>query len=578
MGNLAKGRSLNEFRPLNDAEAKILAAVATGNEAIIGETRPEAKDASNKVRAEFLRFLALGGDDSAPVHERGLRVQGVRITGLLDLSRAEIAGSLVLALCQFAETPELLDAQIRGFFSLAGSHVPGMKADRLHCRSSVFLRAGFISKGEIRLLGANIGGDLQCNGGNFANPGKQALIADGIEVGGTVFMSEGFTAKGAVRLRGATIGGNLECGGGAFENPGRDALTADRMKVGGNVVMCESFTAKGEVRLLGADIGGDLVCRGGSFGSGKSPAINCEGMAVSGTFFFDNVNIGSGMVVNLTAAHVGRLVDDLASWPQNTVLDGFVYESLAGNAPTNAKARLAWLDKQSPEHSGKAKNPREFRPQPWLQLHKALREQGHLEDARQVAVAFENRKRECRVIGEISDPATAEDITTALAQWFGSRVARGFHRLYGLLIGYGYRPLRLLGIVALVWIFCTGLFYVGANNRVFGPTDPKLSENPAYDSCNPEKNPAANWTRCKTLPRAYPAFFPPLYALDVLLPIAKLGQQDHWVPLDPRGAQGRVFWLIWATQFAVWFEIGFGWIAGLLLVATVTGLAKRHED
>ncbi len=36
--------------------------------------------------------------------------------------------------------------------------------------------------------------------------------------------------------------------------------------------------------------------------------------------------------------------------------------------------------------------------------------------------------------------------------------------------------------------------------------------------------------------------------------------------------------LAWATQIAVWLETLFGWIAGLLLVATVTGLAKRHDE
>ncbi|HQT75039.1 MAG TPA: hypothetical protein PLX84_13975, partial [Acidiphilium sp.] len=31
------------------------------------------------------------------------------------------------------------------------------------------------------------------------------------------------------------------------------------------------------------------------------------------------------------------------------------------------------------------------------------------------------------------------------------------------------------------------------------------------------------------------------------------------------------------AQFAVWFETLFGWMAGLILVAVVSGLAKRDE-
>ena len=618
MGKRAKGRSLQEFLPLNAAEETILEAAAAGRFAVIGETRPETESDTNTVRATFLRFLALGGDDEAPVHERGLQVQGAWITGTLDLSHAEIAGGLVLTKCHFAETPALYDAQIRGLFSLDASRVPGLSADRLTCHSGVFLRSKFLATREARLIGATIGDNLDCSGGKFENPKGTALIADGIKVDGSVFLNDNFLARGEVRLPGATIGGNLACSDGTFENPKGYALIADRIEVGGSVFMGDKFSARGEVRLLGATIGGDLYCSGGTFEIPKDAAIVCESMAVSGTLFFNRVKIAGG-TVNLTVAHVAHLVDDLQSWPENTALDGFVYDSFAGAAPTTAKARLAWLDKQSPEHSGKAKNPRQFRPQPWLQLRKVLREQGHLEDSRQVAIRFEERKRECGVIGEISEPALQGDIVAYFRQWLKARrlrirrwlrrriarplhrirrfrrwlkiqclgirqwlqslTARGFHRLYGALIGYGYRPAKLFWILVAVWLGSTVLFTIGGHSRGFGPTDPQIFASAAYDPCNPQKTPRANWTRCQTFPRAYPAFYPPLYALDVLLPVGKLGQEDHWAPLAPGKALTAKNWLLaWATQFAVWFDMMFGWIAGLLLVATVTGLAKRHDD
>ncbi len=627
MGKRAKGRSLADFPSLSAAEAKILRAAASGDLAKIGETRPEAESEACTVRAAFLRFLALGGDNKTPVHETDLQVQGAWITGTLDLSRAEIAGAFVLLECRFAEMPALVDAQIRGLFSLEGSAVPGLYADRLNCRSSVFLRNGFTSTGAIRLLGATIGGDLACTKSTFENPGDKAIIADGVKVGGSVFMRGGFSAQGEIRLLGATIGGGLDCSGGTFKNPKGKALDADGIKVGGSVFMndgfkargeilllgatiglnldCtggafenlegkaiiadglkvggsvfmnDGFSARGEVRLPGATIGGDLACIKSTFENSKDAAIVCEGMAVSGKLFFNRVKIAGG-TVNLTVAHVAHLVDDRESWPENIILDGFVYDSFAGDAPTTAKDRLAWLDKQSAGHSGKAKNPRAFRPQPWQQLRKVLRDMGHLEDARQVAIAFEERKRECGVIGEITAPAAAGEIVTGFRQWLPSRTARGFHWLYGCLIGYGYRPARLFWSLVAVWLAGTVLFDIGGHSRVFGPTDPQIFTNAAYDSCNPEKNPRANWTRCQTFPRAYPAFYPPLYALDVLLPVGKLGQQDHWAPLDPKGARTSANKaLAWATQIAVWGETLFGWIAGLLLVATVTGLAKRHDE
>ena len=632
MGKRAKGRSLADFPSRSAAEQRILEAAVAGGLAKIGETRPDAASDSNTVRATFLRFLALGGDDEAPVHEQGLQVHGAWITGTLDLSHAEIAGGLVLTKCHFAETPELYDAQIRGLFSLEASRVPALSADRLTCHSGVFLRNKFLATGAIRLLGATIGGDLDCSGGTFENPEREALNADGIKVGGNVFMNNNFRARGEIRLLGATIGGILTCAGGTFENPKESALIADgikvdgsvflndnflargevrlpgatiggnlaysdgtfenpkgyaliadRIEVGGSVFMGDKFSARGEVRLPGATIGGDLYCSGGNFCNRNSnetnpDAIIGEGLRVSGTFFFGTVKIASGSV-NLAAAHVARLVDDRGSWPENIILDGFVYDSFAGLAPTTAKERLAWLDKQSQEHSGKAKNARQFRPQPWLQLRKVLRDMGHLEDARQVAIAFEHRKRFCGVIGEITAPAAPGDIVTCFRQWLQSRTARGFHFLYGFLIRYGYRPARLFWIVVLVWAFSSLLFDIGGHSRVFGPTDPQIFASAAYDPCNPQKTPRANWTRCQTFPRAYPAFYPPLYALDVLLPVGKLGQEDHWAPLAPGKALTAKNWLLaWATQFAVWFDMMFGWIAGLLLIATVSGLAKRQDD
>ncbi len=182
MGKRAKGRSLADFPSLSAAEAEILRAAASGDLAKIGETRPEAPSEACAVRAEFLRFLALGGDDEAPVHETGLQVQGAWITETLDFSSAEIAGALTLAKCRFENAPKLVDAQIRGEFSLAGSAVPGLYADRLNCRANVSLKDEFTSMGEVRLLGATISGDLECRGGAFKNPDGPALSADGIKV------------------------------------------------------------------------------------------------------------------------------------------------------------------------------------------------------------------------------------------------------------------------------------------------------------------------------------------------------------------------------------------------------------
>jgi hypothetical protein len=64
------GRALEDFLPLLPAEQLLLRACRLGDVAKLGDAVPEAADDSCRVRAEFLRFLLLGGDARAPVHER----------------------------------------------------------------------------------------------------------------------------------------------------------------------------------------------------------------------------------------------------------------------------------------------------------------------------------------------------------------------------------------------------------------------------------------------------------------------------------------------------------------------------
>jgi hypothetical protein len=54
------------------AELKVLEACAKGEIASIGKDRPAQKTAENEVRGGFMRFLALGGDERASMHEKGL--------------------------------------------------------------------------------------------------------------------------------------------------------------------------------------------------------------------------------------------------------------------------------------------------------------------------------------------------------------------------------------------------------------------------------------------------------------------------------------------------------------------------
>lgn len=536
------GRTLAEFGELKPAEKLLLEACRTGEPARISEERPEAQTADNTVRAPFLRFLALGGDEQAPVHERGVQLKGTWIEGELDMQAARIPSDIAIVNCYFSITPVFFNANISGSLILNGCQLPGLEGDRLVCNGSLFLRDGFTATGVVRLLSAQIGCDLSCRGAVFDGKDGNALAADSVVVKGNLLLDNGFTAKGQVRLLGAQIGGNLDCRYATFDGKDGDALLADWM-------------------------------------------------VVKGAFLFQNL-VRPVSEVSLASVHVGQLADDATGWGEGLVLDGFTYGSIAGGAPTDGDTRLAWLDKQRKTHAGLSGDGSKFRPQPWRQLIKVLREMGHAEDARQVAIAFEHRLREANLIGQ-----TPKNWGEFLS-WIYRKVSRAGHWLFGVFTGYGYRPLHLLLWMVGVWLLCAGIYRHAALEGVFAPSSPPVFQKDDYAPCKPDYVPLpspanamnpppkiGNWYQCEKLPQAYPRFSPLMYSLDVLLPPIDLQQNKNWTPISPTPDEdpwyGHVQWLNVLkhfTRLVLWFEILFGWVSTLLLVAVVSGLTKRRED
>lgn len=563
-----QGRTLAEFGFLNSGETVLLEASANGTVAILGDDRPTDKSDDNTVRADFIRFLALGGDDDAPVHEQGVQLKGGWIEGELNLTGTVTATTLSLRHSNFVSAPVVEGAEIAGKLNLSGSWLPGLRADGLQCKGSVFLSNGFTATGEVRLMGAQIRGNLQCDGANLNGKDSYALSADRAVIKGGVFLSDGFTAIGEVRLLGAQIGGNLSCNGAKLDGKNGNSLTADRAVIKGGVFLSDGFTAKGKVRLLGAQIGGDLNCAGAKLNGEDGYSLSADGMTVGGSFFFRDLE-SPAQGVNLSSAKVGRLIDDAASWGEGLLLDGFVYEHITGGAPTDALTRLAWLDKQHTTHTG----AEAFKPQPWKQLQTVLRSMGHAEDARQIAIAFEDRLRSANLIGKTPE---------TWPRWWRAayrHIAKVLHFLFKMLIGYGYRPLRLGVWMVAIWLLCAVVYWAAALQGVMAPSHPLVFQNmPQYQSCT------KNWYLCEVLPEEYTGFSPLAYSLDILLPLVNLQQEQDWAPLipTPKETWYQEMFGNWSfkhlVRLTVWFEILFGWVASLLLVAVVSGLTKRSEE
>jgi hypothetical protein len=546
-GNLEQLARARFGETLTPPELKLMRAAPSGNLIVCGPNLND-EDPNNdpskadkewgqerEIRAKVIRWLCVEEKAKHEVDPKGILVYGAKITGKIDLSFVIVPFPLLLAHCRLMEDADLFHAQLP-VLNLSGSWVGAISADGLAVEGDVFLRDGFHAEGEVRLLGAEIGGLLDCQRGTFVNPSGCALSADGINVHGAVFLRKGFHAEGEVRLVGAQIGLYLECDRGTFINPSGMALSADRIDVQGEVFLRVGFRAEGEVRLLGAEVGGNLDCTDSTF-----TKLVAHTATVRGNFWWRSLKDAAAAKLDLRNASVGSIGDDEKSWPAkgNLLLDGFVYGRISGG-PTDAENRLRWLARQDP-----------FTPQSYRQLAKVLREAGDDQGARIVLHEMELVRRQQRDRGP-------------------------FVRIWGWLlrwtIGYGYYPLRAFEWLLVLAILGTELFWFGSLAGVMVPT-----EKEAYQTYRCEGKP----------PPHYEDFSPFIYSVENSLPLVKLGQADKWQP-DPhpevavackqKSETGLGHQCAW-TVFLLWFvrsQISAGWLLATLFLAGVTGIVRKE--
>ena len=306
-----RGRTLAEFineRPLSKAEKLVLESVAKGEEA---EISPEPGP-DQCLRPGLLRFLALGGDETAPIHEHGIRIKGGWIEGDLDLENARVPVELTLLSCKIEGALILSDAELFGL-NLSGSCVNEVSAPRIRTKI-VVLGEKFHAKGQVDLQNAHVAGNVQCTGGKFESGSAGALLLDSAEVKGSVYFDRGFSANGAVQLSTSKIDGNLVCTGGHFEGANvkapdgterrGPALLCDQATVGASVWLTslpnstgkdDCFSALGSVSANGARVGGDIVCTG-NFNGGKDGALSLRGTEVKGRVYLRGSFSANGIV------------------------------------------------------------------------------------------------------------------------------------------------------------------------------------------------------------------------------------------------------------------------------------------
>ena len=362
----------------------------------------------------FLETILLHEPYRGALTRNGVRIVGALFKKPLDLSKATLTHQLLVHASRFESEVNLSYLHALRLLSLDGSKFTGkLNMNSIEVKESLFMRGGD-EFGEVDLIGAKIGGNLDMDGSRFA--GK--LNMDSIEVRGYLSMRKKAEFS-EVYLGYAKIEGNLGMTGSRFTGK----LNMDSMHVDSSLFMHRGAEFTQPLVLTFAKIGKRIDISGSTLAS-----IDLTGTHIYGEFVLSPPapQWKEGAKLTLRNAEVGALQD--LPWASTLELDGFNYACLGGLS-TDDSSRVGalkisrfkeWLEKQT-----------RYSPQPYEQLATVLRKAAYNDKAK--AILYEGKKREHWEATNM----------LSLSWWW-----LAFQWLF---IGYGYRNFRVL-----IWcvIFC----------------------------------------------------------------------------------------------------------------------------
>lgn len=381
------------------------------------------------VRASVVRSLLLGGNPGQPGSVPALRLAGARISGILDLSGADIGHGMWFEECWFEQGVGLYGAATRTI-EIKGSRLPGLNLTMARIEGRVNLRRTVLN-GKFELMNARMAGELMLSDAVISYPGDWALLAGGLVMEGGLFCRR-TAVHGGIRLLGAQLPGGLHMEQARLRHPEGVALLADHAVVS-SLALSEGFTAEGTISLRGAQIADQLTLDGAVLRT-RGAALDCARMR-AGVLVFTPAEPPSGLV-DLQDARAVTVHDREGAWPDTVRLQGFTYGSFHESSDLRAysvERRVAWI-RRHPSYAA----------QPYEQLAVWYRQIGHDDDARRVLLAKQRHRRK----------------TLGLP-------ARLWGHLLDAMVGYGYRPWR-----AGVWL--AALVLLGTT--VFATHSPRPTE------------------------------------------------------------------------------------------------------
>jgi len=434
-------------------------------------------------------------------------------------------------------------------------------------------KARFETGGTVRLDGARIDSSVELHGALLRDCDESALSARSAVIGGNVELlpGQGYRCEvcGEVSLAAARITGDLDCGSAALLNPGGRALHCEDLVVESVFLSRDlpqyAFEASGRLNFLSATIGGGFFMTTvrltpgadytGLLGRGGPVAANFQQMRVSNAMVLFNVGArppdGGEMDLEsatplegwfmLAGAQVSTLIDNTTNgWPAPGYLDldGASYLRIrhVDGGDLVAK-RTAWLRRQFP--NGKP-GPSDYRPQPYEQLTRVLRDSGLSQEADAIAV---------------------EKIRMRLAARVGRPWQRLFPRLLMLISQHGYSTSRAVFSFLLFVLLGAVMYTVAVRN--FGQPFFPFEQPP-----EPTTYTMPFGLGQVDAPLGCPGLDTLQFALDFALPVINLGH-DTFCRFVPDGP-ARWLWLTLHSLFGI-----FGAALSAVVILTLTGLLRR---
>jgi|GEM_PF-3373556 len=568
-----------------DAERLLIDATARGAAC---DLVPGHDGARPVIRAETVVALMLG-ENGLKATSRGVRLSGAKITGTIDLefATARLDGApipiLRLVDCELTHALKVTQATLEGI-SLGNSTLPALEGVDLQLRRNLGLSGTTVGTAEapggINLTGARIAGGLfanssfQCFGGLGLS---QATVGEidlrGARLSGTALCLN----LGDARIAGSLNMDDVQAAGPVSAR--RMHVTGSWTIVGGQTIPGRLIAGDGQTAALsawGADVGGNLSFVNLEVEGG----VDLSAVKVGAIFIFARVRLAGSLdctdaVLGVTAelaensftprgqdpgrvilrgAKAGLLDDEPNAWPSwgQLHLDDFKYERLGKRIPN----RLEWVRRHD-----KAARFKTFHPQPYEQLTTVLRQTGYTREADQVAIAKRRARMQTQPLG-----SKAMAWLLWITSDFGYSPSRAVvsTALFALIGSVGLVALMAAGLIHAIPTGIHGKVEVSALQMVVGIDLPWRDYLPEIVRNYIEPRVIAE------VPNNCPALVPPLYAVDMIVPVLDLGQESACRLEAPGGFAGN-----WIQAGRALYQI-LGAIMTAILITTLTGVMRRE--